>query len=138
MSQRTVRFSVALFALALAACGGAVERAGVTSRVARAASRTVVDTIMEAEVKSASQEPDLEPGRPLALSESRPNAILDGTLAEPLGTLATEAMAGIPSGPVSETENENVRTDVARMAPAGLDPPKPPCHHPPRATRVSS
>jgi hypothetical protein len=123
-----------------------VDRTSVTSRVAQAASRTVVDTIMEAEEKSTGPESDLEPGRTLALAESRPNAILDGTLVEPLGTLATEAMAGIPGDAALVTRND-ARTDIAHAmtsrALSGLvdscdEQPKPPCHRPPPTTRASS
>lgn len=72
---------VAATMLLLTACtGSSADEASVASRLARAATRTVVDAVIEVDNRTSSEEGQASLTEPLQLAASRPNSILENAI----------------------------------------------------------
>lgn len=80
--QATVSF-IATMSLALAACSGPADEPSLASRIAREATRTVVNAAIAADGSADGESRDAPPADPLRVAASRPNAILADPVAAP-------------------------------------------------------
>ena len=88
MKRRVIHFGLAATLLALTACsGGGEDESSLTSRFARAATRTLVDVVRQIEDVSPAGDSEGQPAEPLRLAASRPDSILE----QPISTASSAA-----------------------------------------------
>ena len=100
MTRRYTLVSFTILALALVACGGATDSdIGLASRMARSATRVVVDAVLHVDAATQEANRDEPLAEPLTLSATRPDAILEAAteLAESEATVseAVESRVGV-------------------------------------------